>query len=125
MNSVYIAGIGFGFLYLPAIVIVGLYFDKRRSLAMGIAVCGSGVGTIVIAPLTTVLLEYFNWRGTNIILAGIVLNGVVFAAFYRPLYKVGYNHYMVYPTLVYGTLFLLICARSNFHYSRKTFIFHH
>ena len=42
-----VAGIGFGLIYVPAIVSVGFYFEKRRSLAMGIAVCGSGLGKII------------------------------------------------------------------------------
>lgn len=39
------AGLGFGLIYLPAIVSVTIYFEKYRSLATGIAVCGSGFGT--------------------------------------------------------------------------------
>ena len=80
-----VAGIGFGFMYLPAIVMVGYYFDKRRALATGIAVCGSGIGTVILAPLASVLLQQFGWAGTNIVLAGVILNGLVFGAFYRPL----------------------------------------
>ena len=37
---------------MAAIVIVAYYFDRRRSFATGISVCGSGVGTFVFAPLT-------------------------------------------------------------------------
>ncbi|GFW20186.1 monocarboxylate transporter 5 [Trichonephila clavipes] len=44
-------GIGFGFIYLPAVVTVGFYFDRRRAFATGLAVCGSGVGTFIMAPL--------------------------------------------------------------------------
>lgn len=72
-------------MYLPAIVMVGYYFDKRRALAVGIAVCGTGVGTVVLAPLVSLLIEQFTWRGANIILGGIVFNGIVLGAFYRPL----------------------------------------
>ena len=63
-----VGGIGFGLVYVPAVVAVGYYFDKRRALATGIAVCGSGVGTFVIAPLTTCLLEQYGWRGTILML---------------------------------------------------------
>lgn len=56
-------GIGFGMIYLPAVVLCGLYFEKKRSLATGIAVCGSGFGTFVFAPLATYLLEQFGgWK---------------------------------------------------------------
>ena len=61
-------GIGFGLVYVPAVVAVGFYFEKRRALATGIAVCGSGIGTFVFAPLTTWLLNTFAWQGTMLIL---------------------------------------------------------
>lgn len=71
------AGIGFGLIYLPAVVCVGYYFETKRSLATGIAVCGSGFGTFAFAPLATMLLENFDWRGANLILAGLILNCAV------------------------------------------------
>ena len=72
-----IGGIGFGLIYLPAIVSVGYYFEKKRALATGIAVCGSGFGTFVFAPLAAMLLEHYDWKGANLILAGIILNCAV------------------------------------------------
>jgi predicted MFS family arabinose efflux permease len=56
---------------------VGYYFETKRSLATGIAVCGSGFGTFAFAPLATMLLENFDWRGANLILAGLILNCAV------------------------------------------------
>ena len=46
------SGLGFGLIYLPAIVSVSMYFEKKRGAATGIAVCGSGLGTAVFSPLT-------------------------------------------------------------------------
>ncbi|XP_060068749.1 monocarboxylate transporter 9-like [Ylistrum balloti] len=80
-----IGGIGFGLVYTPTIVIVSYYFEKRRALATGIATCGSGIGGFVFAPLSVLLLEMYGWRGAFWVITGIVLNGVVFAAFYREL----------------------------------------
>lgn len=81
----FLGGIGFGFIYLPAVVAVSYYFETKRSLATGIAVCGSGFGTFAFAPLATYLLEQFGWRGANLILAGFILNCAVFGALMRPL----------------------------------------
>lgn len=81
----FIGGIGFGLIYLPAVVCVGYYFETKRSLATGIAVCGSGVGTFAFAPLATFLLESYGWKGANLILAGLILNCVLFGALMRPL----------------------------------------
>lgn len=78
-------GTGLGFIYLPAIVSVGYYFERRRAFATGIAVCGSGFGTFIMAPLCQMLLVYFNWQGALLIIAGISLNGVLFGALMRPL----------------------------------------
>ncbi|KAJ1531849.1 hypothetical protein ONE63_000500 [Megalurothrips usitatus] len=78
-------GLGFGLIYLPAVVCVGYYFETKRSLATGIAVCGSGVGTFAFAPLASKLLEWYDWRGANLILAGIILKCAIFGALMRPL----------------------------------------
>ncbi|XP_055694058.1 monocarboxylate transporter 14 isoform X2 [Lutzomyia longipalpis] len=78
-------GFGFGLIYLPAVVAVGYYFETKRSLATGIAVCGSGFGTFAFAPLATFLLEYMDWKNANFILAGLILNCAVFGALMRPL----------------------------------------
>ena len=61
-------GFGFGMMYLPAVVGVGFYFEKKRSVATGIAVCGTGIGTFCLAPLGKVLLRNFDWKSAHIIL---------------------------------------------------------
>ncbi|XP_059146158.1 LOW QUALITY PROTEIN: monocarboxylate transporter 12-like [Physella acuta] len=81
----FLGGIGFGLMYLPAIVIVGYYFDRRRALATGIACCGSGIGAFLFAPLSEYLLKAFGWRGANWILAALIFHGVLVSIFYRPI----------------------------------------
>lgn len=80
-----IGGFGFGMMYLPAIVIVGYYFERKRALATGIAVCGSGIGMFIMAPLSDLLLDQFDWRGALLVIAGIVFNGAVCGMLMRPL----------------------------------------
>lgn len=72
-------------MYLPAIVMVGYYFDKRRALATGIAVCGSGIGSFVFSPLNDFLLSVFDWKGAMWIISALSLHGIVFASLFRPL----------------------------------------
>ncbi|XP_070172884.1 monocarboxylate transporter 5-like [Littorina saxatilis] len=84
-SSGIMAGLGFGLIYLPAIVSVAQYFEKRRAFATGLAVCGSGFGTFVMAPLTEFLLQEYGWRGAMLILGGVILNVVVCGAVFRPL----------------------------------------
>ncbi|XP_060067053.1 monocarboxylate transporter 13-like [Ylistrum balloti] len=85
-----LGGVGFGFLYVPPIVIIGEYFDKRRALATGIAVCGAGLGGLIFAPVNEFLLEKYAWRGTMWIMSAITLNSAVFSATFKPM-KVGFD----------------------------------
>ena len=64
-------------MFLAAIVIVGFYFEERRSVAATLAMCGSGAGISLMAPLITHLLEEFEWKGGIVLLSGVVLQGVV------------------------------------------------
>lgn len=81
----FMGGFGFGMIYLPAVVAVGYYFETKRSLATGIAVCGSGFGTFMFAPFATWLLDNFDWKSANQILAGLILTCAAFGALMKPL----------------------------------------
>eukprot|EP00095_Tigriopus_kingsejongensis_P002022 snap_masked-scaffold1627_size33010-processed-gene-0.3 protein:Tk02022 transcript:snap_masked-scaffold1627_size33010-processed-gene-0.3-mRNA-1 annotation:"monocarboxylate transporter" len=80
-----IGGFGLGLIYLPAVVAVGYYFEKKRALATGISVCGSGVGTFLFAPFATYLIANVGWKGANLIFAGFCLSCSIFGALMRPL----------------------------------------
>ncbi|GFO46889.1 monocarboxylate transporter [Plakobranchus ocellatus] len=77
-------GFGLGMQYFPNIAIIPLYFKKRRSFAMGIAVSGLGVGAFVYPPFLTWLEEQYNWRGAMLIISGLILNVILCAAVLRP-----------------------------------------
>lgn len=79
------AGFGLSLCYVAAVVIVAYYFEKKRSLATGISVCGSGIGTFLFAPLTYLLLDEYGWRGTTLIMAGFFLNIAVCGLLFRDL----------------------------------------
>ena len=83
-----VAGTGFSMIFLPAIIVVGLYFSKRRAIATGIATSGSGVGTFAYAYLCDHLLRVFSWRQTILILTGILLNCLACGMVFRPLLPV-------------------------------------
>lgn len=46
---------------------------------------GSGIGTFIFAPVTELLIQEYSWRGTLIIVGGIMLNLVVCGSIFRPL----------------------------------------
>lgn len=80
-----IAGFGLSLCYVAAVVIVAYYFDKKRSFATGISVCGSGIGTFLFPPLIQFLIDQYGWRQCTVILAGILLNMCVCGALMRDL----------------------------------------
>ncbi|XP_013381568.1 monocarboxylate transporter 12-like [Lingula anatina] len=82
-----VVGIGFGLMFFPSVVCVQLYFDKKRSLAMGISVCGTGVGTFALAPFVRWLTDIIGWKYTMGVLAGITLTGSSLGMLYKPLRK--------------------------------------
>ncbi|CAH1108313.1 unnamed protein product [Psylliodes chrysocephalus] len=81
----FVGGVGYGFMYLPAVVMVGYYFESKRSLATGISVCGSGVGTFTFAPLASFLLTSYGWQKTVLVLAAITITCALFGMLMRPL----------------------------------------
>ncbi|XP_060523862.1 monocarboxylate transporter 12 [Cylas formicarius] len=80
-----LGGIGFGLIYVPSVIIVGFYFERWRALATGIAVCGSGIGTFMFAPLSEALIVSFGWRCALLIQGTIVLTCLLYGALFRPL----------------------------------------
>ncbi|XP_045200140.2 monocarboxylate transporter 13-like [Mercenaria mercenaria] len=78
-------GIGYGMIYLPSIVCVSQYFEKRRAFATGIGVSGAGIGTFIFSPLTSVLIGAYAWQGAILIQAGLALNCFACALVFRPI----------------------------------------
>lgn len=78
-------GIGFSCIYVPAVIAVGFYFEKKRALATGIAICGSGIGNFIFPPFITFLTKRFQWNGAILVLGLIVLLCGLLGLLYRPL----------------------------------------
>jgi MFS family permease len=64
-------GLGVGCAYVPAIGAVQRWFVRRRGLASGIAVSGIGVGTLVMPPLASLLIDSLGWRGAYLALGAL------------------------------------------------------
>lgn len=69
-----IAGTGLGLIFVTSVVSVTYWFDERRSLAVGLASCGVGMGTFFFAPITLFSISEYGWRGTVLLLSGSFLN---------------------------------------------------
>lgn len=80
-----VSGVGFGLIYLPSIVIIGLYFERKRPLALGLSVSGSGIGYFAFSPISQYLIDEFGWRGALLLEAGLILNCAVCSTLFWPL----------------------------------------
>ncbi|KAL3968226.1 glutamate receptor ionotropic, NMDA 3B [Sarotherodon galilaeus] len=80
-----LTGLGFALCYTPAIALVGCYFQRRKALAYGVAMSGSGIGTFVLAPVVQMLIELYSWRGALLVLSAFVANLCVCGALLRPI----------------------------------------
>ncbi|RSL68641.1 hypothetical protein CEP54_002740 [Fusarium duplospermum] len=66
-------GLGLGLTQVPSQPVLPLWFDRRLSLAQGIATCGSGFGGLIFANTTRAALESIGVRYT------LLLNGCISA----------------------------------------------
>ncbi|RKP04774.1 major facilitator superfamily domain-containing protein, partial [Thamnocephalis sphaerospora] len=88
-----LVGIGSGLIFFPSVFLPSQWFLKRRGLATGISVAGSGIGGLVFGPLTRALIDAVGFRwclryvaiGSFIILAISVLLARECEATKRPL----------------------------------------
>ncbi|XP_059784017.1 monocarboxylate transporter 1 [Balaenoptera ricei] len=80
-----IGGLGLAFNLNPALTMIGKYFYKRRPLANGLAMAGSPVFLSTLAPLNQAFFGIYGWRGSFLILGGLLLNCCVAGALMRPI----------------------------------------
>ncbi|MCI4375328.1 hypothetical protein PGIGA_G00108240 [Pangasianodon gigas] len=80
-----IGGLGLAFNLNPALIMISKYFYKRRPFANGIAMAGTPVLLSTLAPLNSWFYDQFGWRGSFLILGGILLNCCVAGSLMRPI----------------------------------------
>ena len=80
-----IAGTGFG----PILAVVGRSTSlEKRSLALGITTAAGSAGQVIGPPMTSYLLNFYNWKEVFIIFTIIILLVTIFL----PLLKINKNH---------------------------------
>ncbi|KAM3933129.1 monocarboxylate transporter 1 [Leptodactylus fuscus] len=80
-----IGGFGLAFNLNPALTMIGKYFFKRRPIANGLAMAGSPVFLSTLAPMNQYFYNIFGWRGSFLILGGLLLNCCVAGSLMRPI----------------------------------------
>jgi MFS family permease len=68
-----IGSLGAGANALPFMRIISAWFDRRRGLAMGIAMAGGGLGYAYVPPLVQYMIDGYGWQAGYFALAAIVL----------------------------------------------------
>ena len=74
-------GLGIGASYVPVLGAMQQWFVRQRGLASGLGVAGIGVGTLVMPPVASLLIEAVGWREAYLVLgifAAIVGGGLAF-----------------------------------------------
>ena len=61
-------GIGVAFTYVPMLAVVGGWFQRHRTSALGIAVSGIGAGTLIVAPSAAALIARVGWRESYVMM---------------------------------------------------------
>ncbi|CAL4116579.1 unnamed protein product, partial [Meganyctiphanes norvegica] len=80
-----LTGLGGGLTTTPGILIVSLYFEKRRALASAICVSGNAFGGFFQPMMIDWLLEKYGLRGTLLILGALQFNICAASMLYRPI----------------------------------------
>ena len=78
-------GLGFSLMYVSAMVITSLYFEKKRPIAVGIASCGSGIGMVLFPLFIEKLLDVTTWNNVLRSAALLVLAAGLAAIAFKPL----------------------------------------
>ena len=70
------AGFGMGLVHTPNYIMCSYHFIKKRSLATGLAICGTGFGILLVSEAMNFINSSYGWKGCIIICACICpLNG--------------------------------------------------
>ena len=54
-----------GLMITPALIEISFYFERKRALAMGIAMAGAGTGVFSFAPLAGFLNDELGWQNAH------------------------------------------------------------
>ena len=81
------SGLGFAFVYTPSIVFVGNHFRKRRSLANGLSLAGSGIGSLILPNIMRLMLKEYGLPGCCMIMGALMLHMCVCGLLFRPYHN--------------------------------------
>jgi MFS family permease len=68
-----IGSLGAGANSLPYMLTISAWFDRRRGLAIGLAMAGAGFGFAYVPPLVQYVIDHYGWRSAYFVLAAIAV----------------------------------------------------
>jgi MFS family permease len=71
-------GIAISLFYIPTVSIIPQWFDKYRGIALGLAASGSGIGGLVLSPMTQAIIDSIGIRWA------LRINAIIGAAIILP-----------------------------------------
>lgn len=80
-----VKGAGLAMIYIPSYLIIPFYYEKRRALATGIAVSGSGLGLFILSPLAEFLIDQYGWMDAWMLFGALSSHTFISACTYRYL----------------------------------------
>jgi MFS family permease len=79
-----IVGLGMSGVFTSLLSTTARWFVKRRGLVAGIVSAGTGIGQLIMPPITNFLISIYDWRISYLIMGGIVLvTGTILAQFLK------------------------------------------
>ncbi len=75
-----VVGVGLSGAFVPPLSTVARWFVKRRGIMTGFVVAGIGVGTLIIPPVATWLIEKWDWRTAYIVIGAVALVLIILSA---------------------------------------------
>jgi MFS family permease len=61
-------GLGAACVYVPTLALVGGWFARHRTAALGLAAAGTGCGMLIVPPAAAALIAAFGWRAAFLVL---------------------------------------------------------
>ncbi len=80
-----IGGVSTGIFYIASLLIIAEYFDKKKGIATGITMAGSGIGFFVGPPIMDYLIKIYGWKLTISVCAGLILINAFIGILSKPL----------------------------------------
>ncbi|CAO3669684.1 hypothetical protein G6F70_004706 [Rhizopus microsporus] len=114
-------GFGSAFVFSPSVTLPSQWFTKRRALATGLAVSGSGIGGVCLSPMTQNLIANIGYRNSLRVQGAfgfglLCISTALANSRYRPPpIKGGKNKwYHVFDLSLMNTRYILLLAFSFF-----------